>query len=157
MVIVTAILWKCSLDQKLRNILETTNCGKLMISLLTYEHDDEVIGNAIATLSELWKCKSMYGQIMTTAMPIYLQLLRNNQHNTVLTQVCVALGKAAGDPGCMEMIDKAEGLRWVFVLLPSREVDEYHKYEYFYSADVIVAAIECLVEFINNSLVIFFI
>ncbi|XP_050527893.1 armadillo repeat-containing protein gudu-like [Daktulosphaira vitifoliae] len=151
MVIVTAILWKCSVDQKLRNNLEAKNCGKLMLSLLTYEYDDEVIGNAIGTLSELWKCKSMQMQIMTTALPIYLQLLRNSQHNIVLSQVCVALGRAADDPGCMKMIDEAEGLRWVFVLLPSREVDEFHKYEYFYNTDVIVAATDCLIKFIKNS------
>lgn len=154
MIPVTAILWKCSFDDKCRQVIEKdiAICNTL-VELLNYRYEDQVIGYAVATLSELWKAESLRFLIKQKALPQYLKLLEKSRHSLILTHVCNALGRASKDPECMEMINKANGFRLIFKLLPSLEIDEFDKYKYFYEPETIIAAAECLTALMNNALV----
>lgn len=149
------ILWKCSFNKNCRQVIENDNViHNILMDLLSYQFNEQVIGYAVATLSELWNSEFFRDQIKRTALPKYLELLRTSQSSLILTHVCVALGRASNDPDCMETIVQAKGFRLVFVLLPSLEIDEFKKYKYYYDSDTIIAAAKCLTQLMKNTQVI---
>lgn len=152
MVSVVTVLWKSSLNPSCREEMEKGGVlTNLLIELSDYPFNDNVVGYAIATLSELWKCESLRGQLKRAAVPKYLELLQSSSHGHVLASVCNALSSASADPDCMKMIDEVTGFRLIFVLLPSLDVDEFDKYEDFYEPETTIAAANCLAAIIDNT------
>lgn len=157
------LLWKMSLNIKCRQVMERLGVISDLLQLLTYKSNyreigiicdnliDQVIGYAVGTLSELWKCDHLRPQIKNEAIPQFLKLIKSSVNSLTLAHVCTALGRASTDSECMKMIDEANGFQLVFVLLPSLEVKEFDKYNDFYEAETIIAAIECLTMIIINN------
>lgn len=151
MVPAMAVLWKSSVHKRCRKVMEQHGIASHLLELLSYKFDDRVVGYAVATLSELWQCESLRGQLKQTAVPMYLKLLDTCMDGQVLASVCTALAGASADPDCMRMVAEAGGFRLIWVLLPSLSVDKFDKYEPFYGPDTVIAAANCLTEMIKNS------
>lgn len=148
---VITVLWKCSLNENCRAVMEKHGIALVLLRLLTYEYNDRVVGYAVATLSELWKCESLQPQLKQEALPKYLELLDTSLHSLVLAHVCTALARASGRADCVKTIDEANGFRKVFTLLPSLDVDEFDKYDDVYEPETTIAAAECLAQMIENT------
>lgn len=133
-----------------REIIVKDDFVRDLLELLSYPHDDRVIGFTVATLTELWKSESVRSKLRLDAVPKYLKLLLSSQHDLILTFVCTALGMASSDPESLEMINEARGFQMVLVLLPSLDIDEFDKYDYFHSPETIIAATECLTSMTHN-------
>ncbi|VVC37191.1 Armadillo-type fold,Armadillo,Armadillo-like helical [Cinara cedri] len=157
------LLWKMSLDVKCRQAIERQGVINDLLQLLSYKSDErqigtirddlinQVIGYSAGTLCELWKCESLRSQLKYDAIPKCLELLKSSLDSLVLTHVCNALAKGSTDSDCMDMINEANGFRFVVVLLPSLEVYEFDKYDDFYKPETIIAAAECLTMMIVNN------
>lgn len=148
---VITVLWKCSLNENCREVMEKHGIARVLLRLLTYEYNERVVGYAIATLSELWNCESLQPLLKQEALPKYLEMLDSSMHSLVLTHVCAALATASERPDCMKTIDEANGFRKVFTLLPSLDVDEFDKYDDVYKPETTIAAAECLARMIENT------
>lgn len=154
MVSVMTLLWKCSLNVKCRDVIEKDSIMvNYLIDLLAYPFDS-VVGYAVATLSELWKCESLRGLLKQLVLPKLMELLNSSHHTLILSRVCNVLGRASSDPDCMETVNGVDCFRSVFALLASLEVDEFDKYGEFYAPDLITAAAKCLTAIISNTPVI---
>lgn len=149
MVIFTTVLWKSSMDKRCREIIKDKFLDELL-ALLSYPSDDQVISNAVATSTELWKFETLRPILRLRAIPCYLELLRLSQHDLILTFVCTALRKTSNDPESMEIINKAHGFQMVLGLLPSLDIDEFDKYDDFFCTEMIIAATDCLTAMIRN-------
>lgn len=151
MVSAMAVLWKSSVHKQCRKVMEKQGMASFLLELLSYQFDDRVIGYAVATLTELWECESLRGQLKNMAIPKYLELLDTCLHGQVLANVCAALAKMSADPECMQMVNEGDAFRLIWVLLPSLSVDKFDKYQPFYGPETVIAAADCLTVMMKNT------